>query len=387
VYYSALKWSSETGELPYQEWDGSLLSSVDSAYARYSFERWQKVTLKFLYPPSAVSQLSLFTLIPSFNVANVTWRFFNVCIFAGLLLMARSFIPHRRPLFYLLLFVAAYRPLRMGVWLGQVSLWIGFLLLLYVWALHHRRGFLAGIALGLGTALKIFPMLWLPLLFLYPREAKRCMAGLAAALFVNIGFATLMYGVDSWSVYYSRILSHMTLFPPLGTVSLYALLGAAQGAASGSFATFLRAFLCYILYIPAALLLIARRVQTASRKRRAVLAFTALIHLAMPLTWDHYLAFFGILVAIELLHLVPHNIKRFPLTSGLLIVVFAATGCGWLLRITGLPTIPYLTQTGLVSGLLLPVFIHIDTIYRRYRNGIRAQRSVVTWKQKSRLSY
>ena len=71
-------------------------------------------------------------------------------------------------------------------------------------------------ALGLGTALKIFPMLWLPLIFLYPREAKRCLAGLAVALFANIGLATLMYGVDSWSVYYTRILGHMTLFPPLG---------------------------------------------------------------------------------------------------------------------------------------------------------------------------
>jgi len=377
AYYSALTWSAQSGRLPYQRWNGKPEAPPDSELGRYALERWDRPALRFLYPPSAIPQLLPFTWIPWFEVAAMVWSLFNVATLVAIVALARDFAPRQRGFGFLLLLAVAYGPLRMGMWLGQVSLWVAFLLMLFVWALRRDRGFLAGFALGLAISLKVFPILWAPALLLYPGQTRRCLAGGAGALALSVALATSLYGWDAWRQYHELILSRLSLYPPRGTISLYAYLGFGQAATAGAFESLARRGLFWLMYLPAVTAIAWRRPRTASRKFRALLLLTIVIHLAMPLTWAHYLAFFGVLLSIEISRLVPHNIRRFPATVCLLATIFFMPGL-WLTSTMGLTVFWQSTQLSLLAGLLIPAALSVDSILWRKRHVSYATQSVAT---------
>lgn len=376
-YYSALSWGAESGQPPYLEWTGNPMAAPGSAFALYCSRHWNCMPLEFLYPPTAIIQLRPFTWIPSIEAAAVFWRLFNLLIFIAIVLVARDLSSPRRHPLILLLLLGAYGPLRQGLWLGQVSLWVGFLLLVYFWGLYRGRGGWAGLALGLAISLKVFPIFWAPVMLLYPRAARRCLASLLATLALSIGLSLIPYGWSGWTQYYSLVLAKLSLYPPKGTISLYSWIDS-WPAATGGMGAFLRQYLFALIYLPALFVLFWLRPRSAARKRRALLMLTAVIHLAMPLTWEHYLTIFGILLCIELSGLVGRRARRLPCTTSLMGLIFLLSGCSWIPGLARISSAGSFAQIGLIAGALIPMSIWLDIIlYRRRQNVSGCERSIL----------
>ena len=371
-YHAAINWSEETGELPYLLWQGEPFVPATSELGIYHQSHYGRTLYPFLYPPSAVLQLKAFSMIPSIDAAILLWRMFCIGSFVLILLMAKSFVRHLWALYLLIVLFAAYTPTRDSVWLGQVSLWVAFLLMLFYWSLHRRRGLLAGVALGLAVSLKIFPILWAPLMLLYGRRvSRRCALGLVATVAASVVFSLPTYGIESWTQFYSLVLAKIPQHPPSGTLSAYAVFGLAGTDPTSPIDIFLRRALFFAIYLPAVFFVLRRGRGGVHRIRTSLIVLTAAIHLAMPLTWGHYLTFLGILLSIEIAHLIGHWRHRFPIAIGVAIGAFLLTGCRLLIFLPGLSDHNVVMRTGLFVVLFIPIGIRWDLMMQRKRNEKR----------------
>ena len=285
AYYGAMRWSAETGKPPYQAWNGGVFDMGNDELSRYLREHQTeslKAALRFLYPPSAFAQLRAFTWIEDPAYAARVWRMFNLAVLAATVALASQWLPRAsrgRHTLMLALLIAASSPVRDTLWLGQVSIWVSFLMLVYLRALECRRPVIAGAALAIAAALKIYPGFWLVMLLLYPGRRVRPGAAFACTLGALVALSVAVDGIDIWRAYWENVASKIGDAPPPGGVTLFpfvdnlwvnrALLAGLFGACAGYAWRLRRA--------------------TLERKRMAFLAMSAALFLGLPLVWAHYL--------------------------------------------------------------------------------------------------
>lgn len=114
-------------------------------------------------------------------------------------------------------------PLLEGLSMGNVSVWVGGAILLAVAALKSNRDISAGMLLGLATSLKLYPLLFLPGLFLMRRQKAAYVMLLSC---VMIYLLTLFYVGEETLVTYISMVSKKNIdifvgYP--GTISLSAV--------------------------------------------------------------------------------------------------------------------------------------------------------------------
>lgn len=349
AYYGAMRWSAETGEPPYQAWNGNVYDMGNDALTRYLREHQTEslnAALRFLYPPSAFAQLRAFTWIEDPALAARLWRMFNLAVLAGCVGLAAQWLPRRArgggALVFALL-VASSSPVRDTLWLGQVSIWVSFLMLVYLRGLECRRPVLAGAALGIATALKIYPAFWLLILLLYPGRRVRVALGFTAALAAMVAISVATDGVGIWQAYWENVASKIGDAPPPGGVTLFPFVDNLWI----NRAVLVVVFACCAGY--------AWRLRNASlaRKRRAFLAITAALFLSLPLVWAHYLVLVEILLSALCIGLfsgsrAPASIAYWALAAYIL------TAHSWpLIKILG-PYMGWPMRSGLLLAVLLP---------------------------------
>lgn len=366
AYYGAVRWHDETGQAPYEAWEGSVFTKGDTPLARFMREhQTERVSqaLRFLYPPTALLQLRAFTWPDDPATAARLWRLFNLVLLGVALALLLARIPRvarvgtATPL---CLLIGSYEPLRDALWLGQVSLWIGVLMAGYVWALEGRRPVLAGMLLAVATALKVYPAFWLLLVLMYPGRAWRALLAFAACLGAMVLLALWIDGVDMWPAYARDVLLRMGEAPPPGGVTLYPIFQFAAVPWIG------RAVPLVVLALSA---LAAWRMRHASaqRKARTALAITAANFLVMPLVWQHYLVLIVLLLAAVALRGWGGTASRMPLVALWVGAIYVLTGQMWAVDIvTGFET-PNYSRAGLMLAVVLPWVYPLALRLRRNR--------------------
>jgi alpha-1,2-mannosyltransferase len=372
AYYGAMRWNAETGEPPYQAWDGAVFQSNDDRLTtylkRHQTELMDSRALQFLYPPTAFFQLRAFTWMEDPAVAARCWRVFNLAALGGLVALAMRFRARRAPpqtALLLCLLIGSYDPVRDTFWLGQVSVWVSMLILLYFWALQERRAPLAGVALALAAGLKIYPAFWLIIVLMFPGQRARAIAWFAAALGAMALLSVAVDGAEMWRSYWTNVISKMGDKPPPGGVTLYPFFGGPAVPESLPWRLWAnRATLLTVISACAACLWMAQGA-APSRKLRVMLAVSAALLLSLPLVWGHYLVLLGVLLAVETLRWAGGGYRRAPLGTTVIIAAFIATGQLWPLEAALGPLPPWCVRAGMALAAAAPLIFALEARARR----------------------
>lgn len=353
AYYGAMRWSEETGKPPYLAWTGKVFETSDEELAQY-LRKYQtealSAALQFLYPPTAFAQLRAFTAIDDPGLAARIWRLFNLASLGGAVILALQYLPRAQRAAAALpvcLLAASYSPVRDALWLGQTSVWVSFLILLFLWALRADRPALAGAALALAAGLKIYPGFWLIGVCLWPARAPRAVLAFAATLLAMGMLSVYTDGTEVWRSYWENVLSKMGDAPPPGGVTLYPeFAGGASWSGRlvplGVLAVSAMAFFCL-------------REHGTMRKLHGVIAASAALFLVLPLVWAHYLVLPGVLLAAACVRWVPAWPARAPLGLPVLAAAYVLTGQMWLLEaVAGQRDAAY-PRAGLAAAALVPL--------------------------------
>jgi len=169
----------------------------------------------FTYPPFAGLVFLPLAGAPTFAL-QLGWTLATLAAVAGL----ARLLGRRAPAYALVLLLSA--PVASNLKFGQVSVFLAVLVAIDVLALRQSRW--QGLLVGLAAAVKLTPLIFIPMLWL---AGRRRAAGLAAATFAACGaLATLALPGDSWRFWTTEVsqvsrLGHIT---GIGNQSLNAAL-------------------------------------------------------------------------------------------------------------------------------------------------------------------
>jgi Glycosyltransferase family 87 len=311
------------------------------------------------HPPAAIL-LALPLANLAYRNAALVWNLSSLgMLVASLVLVGKSLrIPFSFwsvfPLATLLLLCT---PLLMQQHLGQLNLAI-LLLLTGVWAADRSgRPVVAGVCLGLATAIKLFPG-FLFLYFMLRGRWKTVIAG-AVSLLALIGFTVALFGPEAYRYYFLVVLPRVAKFRGLWAnaslvgfwVKLFdpppeypRVVPICQSPAAARLGV-----LVSCSAILAVLAWIVRRSKSLPEQDLAFgLAVTAML-LVSPITWEHYLLLLLVPIALAWVRL-PHSDAARILFVAILVAFWS-----WPLQIDNL-----IIPGGVSTGLARP--IHTLTI-------------------------
>lgn len=373
AYYGAMRWNAESGQPPYLTWTGQVFGTDDDEFSRY-LRKFQtdlnSYSLQFLYPPTAFAQLRPFTWIEDPATAVRVWRLFNLAALGGCVVLGLQFLPRAmRPgaALFLCLLTVSYAPVRDTLWLGQVSIWVSFLMFAFFWSLHARRPVLAGTLLAVATALKIYPVFWCIAALMYPGQRIRAGAGFVLAMGAMLALSLAMDGTEVWHSYWDNVISKMGDAPPLGGVTLYPLVGSRDDLANSIAHVWANRLATVAIPAACGAYLWTLRHRGTSRKLLGFTSVTAVLFLSLPLVWGHYLVLLGALLAISCVRWIPRGFRAAPCAVALLAAAYLLTGQMWLAEaLMGHRTTRFMTL-GLVAAAALPMAFAWERRFRRAR--------------------
>jgi hypothetical protein len=127
----------------------------------------------YQYPPLLAALFVPFSSASAIDLQRV-WLLANQIFLVGLLYFSIRILKTRVPVWFMLLacsLMLAYYPLYTNLKLGNISLLLGFLMVLVYWLWQQERRVLAGLCLGLAIALKLYPALLL-LYFVWKKQFR-----------------------------------------------------------------------------------------------------------------------------------------------------------------------------------------------------------------------
>jgi uncharacterized membrane protein len=171
----------------------------------------------FSYPPFAVLPFVPFTLL-SFRHAVEAWQAISLALLvAAFVWIVRAARLSAAPAMALAAVFLMGEPLENSLGLGQINQLVLVLVALFVWALASGRGVLAGVALGVATALRFHPALFI--VWLAWRRRWRACGVAALTAVVCTALATAMVGWAATVEYVSGVA------PQYGYATVPGLLG------------------------------------------------------------------------------------------------------------------------------------------------------------------
>jgi alpha-1,2-mannosyltransferase len=242
-------------------------------------------------PSTALLHLPL-TLL-TFPESVVLYRMLLLILFIVSIFVSGLILPGRsRYLGWVIgiLALLLFQPVILSIGLGQVDAFVMVSLAFGIWAISRERWYLAGVAIGLATLLKISPLLLL--LYLLLRGKRQSVIGAAITGFVLLGLSAMVGRADDLWTFIHQVapsLSDGSLhtqnlsFPAwLARLSLpdTELLTFTRGVGEFNLAGLPLAVIITIVFY------LCRRRLEPSPLDFAFLILLAL--LAGPITWDHY---------------------------------------------------------------------------------------------------
>jgi Glycosyltransferase family 87 len=164
-------------------WGGHAVTHGMRLYLVQSYRNW------FTYPPFAAALFTPIAAIPSL-VARLLWELASVAAFAWACWLTLKLAGYRLSRTAVLAMVAAgllLEPVYHTLYLGQVNIFLLAMVLADIWLV--ARGRHAGLGIGVATAIKMTPGIFIILLLLTRRTRDAVTAAVTFACCVLIGFA------------------------------------------------------------------------------------------------------------------------------------------------------------------------------------------------------
>jgi len=175
----------------------------------------------FSYPPFAVLPFVPFSVL-DWRHAVAVWMALSIALLvAAFAWIARAARLAPTPALTVAAILLAWEPVENSISLGQINQLVLALLALFVWALVSGRAVLGGAALGVATALRLHPALFIAWLA-WRRKWRAC----AVAVLVALGCTALGTATVGWAAtveYFTRVAPHYgfaTVPEQLGNLSL-----------------------------------------------------------------------------------------------------------------------------------------------------------------------
>lgn len=165
------------------------------------------VTL-YLYPPLLADFFAPFSQLPA-HLAATLWRMFNIIlVLASVLLLARMLRVSILSFEFAALALAAYSffPISETIFIGQITIVMLALWTVGIVAYFDNRIILSAAAFALATALKITPIMLLPLFFIW--KDRRW---IVSYLGISLGLVSLMAAINGFQTVsvYPKVISAM----------------------------------------------------------------------------------------------------------------------------------------------------------------------------------
>jgi uncharacterized membrane protein len=291
-HYYGTAWQILRGENPY-------IRDLATLNIPYNFQ-WHALTPRSTYPPFISMLLAPLALFPPFP-SYCGWIFFNfISILITFLLIIGVVCPRIKFIerLGLLIFFLATNSFFLNMDLGQIQ-GIIFLLITAGWmCLRKERDSIAGVAFGLAAAIKFFPWLLIPYLFLIRRYKAFIVASMCA-----LGFSALpmlFFGTEIWEGYLAfakPLVEHAIPFLKqnysLAAVLNFSLSFILNPNVLPSSWKFVINYALPSMLLLGCIFLIVRKFRTEKNYSTFIdytmLLVIPLTSLSMPVAWDHYL--------------------------------------------------------------------------------------------------
>ena len=161
----------------------------------------------YLYTPIAAQLVTPITTL-DFSEAAIIWGLFLVttyglCIFLTGIFCLRitqnlhaNASKHKWVTLAVSLVFGVWFPYIINIQIGQINIFILFLLMIYLFALAENKPFTAGLLLGFCTIVKIVPAF---LLLCHLRSDKKFFVGFVLGIMSMLGFSILLFGLTPWA--------------------------------------------------------------------------------------------------------------------------------------------------------------------------------------------
>jgi hypothetical protein len=241
------------------------------------------------HPPVAVLVALPFGLIPDYRTAHLVWNLVTFPMFlagVGLIIRGLHISLHWWSIFPAIVFVVASNPVISQLWHAQLNFVLLFLIAI-AWA-AERRGYRAasGIAVGIATAIKLFPGLML-VYFVATRGWRQATFTVLAAISAN-ALALGLFGWEAFATYIRVVLPSLELFR--GSWGNASLTGYTTRVLLATGATEFAPVVAVTLQfgVVGTIGLVAWRATTTDTRDLAFALAIAGMPLASPIAWPYY---------------------------------------------------------------------------------------------------
>jgi len=215
VYYFASS-LTKGGENPYQT---SLIKDALTAYGQ------PLMATRFLYPMTFALFFIPFTFFTLESAAQI-WLIINICFIALCFYFCNIIVKNKNHLCWIavsLVLMAFFNPLYYTLKLGQINVVILFLLLLSLFFITKQPekkiySLFIGVALGVATLIKIFPVIILFYLFI-KKKYKIVIIAVVTIIFLTT-ISGLIVGFDQEIQYYFKKLPAVFSSVPVAPISI-----------------------------------------------------------------------------------------------------------------------------------------------------------------------
>ena len=323
--------------------------------------------LQYKYSPFSAVFFSLLTLFP-YEAAKFIWYFLELTLLFFSLVISYDVLPskHKKKGFIVILtFLIMAKFLGREIELGQVNIFIFFLLIMMVKATVDKRDINGGIFWGFSLLFKPYALVFLPY-FILKKRFKLMASGLGTALLgfivpvVFYGFSGSLVVLKEWYVTLSKSTPSLIDHYDNSSIHAFFLKNLPAGQRDVAILFIGGAALC----IGVAFLWIMLQGKKMNLKNPEILEFSfllVLIPLFSPLAW-YYNYLYSILTVALLLNLIG---KFPPVLKYVLIIDFLAIGAS-LREVLGKQGFRFYTQHSLVVLCYLIVLCYL--FYARAKN-------------------
>lgn len=171
---------------------------VQSTWQRAATHEGVGLSMQYIYPPLFAVLMKPVTMLP-FQAARVVWRVLTLLFLCGGVAMTFRAVNVRPPgveWLYLVVAIVTYIPLSDEVLLGQVGCFLMLLAAAAVWWMKSGRTVLSAGALALATAVKLTPVIAVPVMVVH-----RKWRWLAAYLVALLCISGISVGQAGWAIH------------------------------------------------------------------------------------------------------------------------------------------------------------------------------------------
>lgn len=315
--------------------------------------------LQYKYSPASAVFFSFFTLFP-YELAKLIWYFLELIFLFLVLFLCYDFLPRKeKPKAFVIVFSFMVLAKFIGreIELGQVNIFILFLLLMMARAALERKDIQAGLFFGFSLFFKPYALVFLPYFLL--KKRFKLTASALSVLALGFLLPVIFYGLKKNIIVlkeWQKTLSQSTpsLLGRYDNASLYAFFLKNLSGPKGPTAAFIISFAVLICFSFLWMMVLAKRKKLEKPEVLELSFLFILIPLFSPLAWHYNYLYSALAVAFLL-----NSIGKIPLSHRIILIAnFFAIGAS-LREILEKQAFRFYTQHALVVVSYLIILVYL----------------------------